>query len=194
MNYPLDLRFKLLAIAAQISVSDASGNLVFYVKQKAFKLKEDITVFADREQSRALFTIKADRMIDWSAKYTLAAAGGASLGTVGRKGMRSLFKALYEISDGQRQVATLKEESAWVRFFDGLFGDLPIIGILSGYLFHPSYLITRSDGTPILRVKKRPALLEGKFVVEQLAAMDPTEETRSVLALLTMLLLERSRG
>ena len=47
MNYPLDLSFKILAIAPQISVSDANGALVLYVKQKAFKLKEDVTIYAD---------------------------------------------------------------------------------------------------------------------------------------------------
>ena len=61
MNFPLELRFKILAIASQIAVRDASGNLLCYVKQKAFKLKEAVTVFGDEEQTRPLYTIKADR-------------------------------------------------------------------------------------------------------------------------------------
>ena len=51
MNYPLQLSFKILAIARQLSVTDTTGRLVFYVKQKAFKLKEAVTVFADAEQT-----------------------------------------------------------------------------------------------------------------------------------------------
>ena len=39
MRFPLDLRFKIVAIAPQISVTDASGALLLYVKQKAFRLK-----------------------------------------------------------------------------------------------------------------------------------------------------------
>ena len=34
--YPLSLSFKLLALAPQITVTDSSGALLFYVKQKAF--------------------------------------------------------------------------------------------------------------------------------------------------------------
>ena len=39
MNYPLHLSFKILALARQLSMTDASGNRIFYVKQKVFKLK-----------------------------------------------------------------------------------------------------------------------------------------------------------
>ena len=71
MNYPIDLSFKLLALASQIYVRDASGNLLGYVKQKMFKLKEDINVFADEGMTKHLFNIKADRVIDFSAKYNI---------------------------------------------------------------------------------------------------------------------------
>ena len=69
MKYPLNLSFKLLAIAQQITGTDAAGQVVFYVKQKAFKLKEAVTVFADVEQTKPMYTIKADRVIDFSARY-----------------------------------------------------------------------------------------------------------------------------
>ena len=52
LAYPLDLRFKLIAIASQIYVRDAAGSLRYYVRQKAFTLKEAVTVFAD--EARAL--------------------------------------------------------------------------------------------------------------------------------------------
>ena len=50
MNYPIELTFKLLALASQIYIRDANGNLMGYVKQKMFKLKEDINIFADENQ------------------------------------------------------------------------------------------------------------------------------------------------
>ncbi len=62
MNYPIDFSFKLLALASQIYVRDASGNMLGYVKQKLFKLKEDINIFADESQTKQLFNIKADRV------------------------------------------------------------------------------------------------------------------------------------
>ena len=39
MNYPLNLTFKIVALAPQLSITDTAGNLHFYVKQKLFKLK-----------------------------------------------------------------------------------------------------------------------------------------------------------
>src|SRR3954468_1128541 len=71
MNFPLELRFKLLAISSQISVRDASGHLLCHVKQKAFKLKEEVTVFGDEAQTRPLYRINADRVIDISAQYQI---------------------------------------------------------------------------------------------------------------------------
>ena len=74
MNFPLDLSFKKVALNPQVSVRDASGNVVLYTKQKAFKLKEAVTVFADEAQTRPLYTINADRVLDFNARYNIAEA------------------------------------------------------------------------------------------------------------------------
>mgnify|MGYP000594785739 CR=1 FL=1 len=55
MNYPLNLSFKIVAIAPQIYVSDAQGGSVCFVKQKLFKLKEDIIVFSDSSKAFDMF-------------------------------------------------------------------------------------------------------------------------------------------
>jgi uncharacterized protein YxjI len=67
MNYPIHFSFKILAIASQIYIRDSSGNLLAYVKQKLFKLKEDINVFGDEGQTQLLYNIKADRVLDFSS-------------------------------------------------------------------------------------------------------------------------------
>jgi len=58
MNYPINFTFKLLALASQIYIRDASGNLLGYVKQKLFKLKEDINIYADENQTRLMFNTR----------------------------------------------------------------------------------------------------------------------------------------
>ncbi len=194
MNYPLDITFKLIAIAQQLSVRDAQGNLIFYVKRKAFKLKEAITVFADEAQMRPLYHLNADRVIDFSARYLFTDHAGNTLGSIKRHGMRSLWKSHYEIEDDQYAPLSLNEESAWIKVFDSLLGELPVVGMLTGYLFHPAYLLSRADGTVLLRMEKQPAFFEGKFRVERRAELAPAEETRALLGLLMMILLERSRG
>jgi len=47
LAYPVKMSFKLLAVAPQISVRDANDTEVMYVKQKLFKLKEEINIFAN---------------------------------------------------------------------------------------------------------------------------------------------------
>jgi hypothetical protein len=184
MNYPIELSFKILALA-----------MLGYVKQKLFKLKEDIQVFTDDSQTNQIFSIRADRVLDFSARYNFTDRNGNLFGSIRRKGMRSLWKAHYEIYDEHdNPVMEINEESAWVKVVDGLIGELPLVGMFSGYFFNPAYLISRTDGTVVARLQKQPAFFEGKFQLTQQAQMDQTEETRVLLSVLTMTLLERSRG
>jgi hypothetical protein len=195
MNFPLDLRFKILAIASQIAVTDAQGQLVFYVKQKAFKLKEAVTVFADESQTRPLYKIVADRILDISARYRIEDQGGAELGILQRRGMRSLWKAHYEIHQGGRQAFLIREENGWVKVLDAIVGGIPILGMFAGYMFNPAYLVSRGEGQPaLLRVAKQPAMLEGKFRIDAVAPAQDQQADLAVLGVLMMLLLERARG
>jgi uncharacterized protein YxjI len=195
MNFPIDLSFKLLALASQIRITDANGQMLGYVKQKLFKLKEDIRVFTDDSQTNQIFGIRADRILDFSAKYNFTDRSGNLLGSIRRRGMRSIWKAHYEIYDErENQVMEIREENGWVKVGDALFGELPIVGMFSGYLFNPAYLISRTDGTVAARMQKQPAFFEGKFRITQQSQMDQTEEMRVLLSVLTMTLLERARG
>lgn len=194
MQFPLDLRFKLLAIASQIYVRDAQGALVCYVRQKAFKLKEAVTVFADEGQTQPLYKIAADRMLDISAQYHVEDMSGRKLGVVKRRGLRSIWRTQYEVSRDGALVFTIQEENPWVKVVDGFFEQIPVLGMLSGYVFHPAYLVNQGTGTTALRVSKQPAMLEGRYRVEALGALGDEDARLAVLSLLMMLLLERSRG
>lgn len=195
MNYPIKLSFKLLAIASQIYVCDANGQLIGYVKQKLLKLKEDINVFADEQQTQHLYKIKADRVIDFSAKYNFSDATGRLLGSIKRKGMRSIFKAHYMIFDSNEiQTMEIHEENGWIKVVDSLLGEVPILGMFTGYFFNPSYIVTRMDGTQVARLKKQPAFMEGIFELEPLVPIPAEDEAELLLSVLTMTLLERNRG
>jgi hypothetical protein len=194
MNFPLDLSFKKIALNPQVKVSDASGGVVLYTKQKAFKLKEAVTIFADEAQTRPLYTINADRVLDFNAKYNIADSFGNSVGAVARKGRKSIWRAEYEVLNGGGPAMTIREENGWVKVGDALFNELPIVGIFSGYVFNPSYLLSNASSAPLMRLAKQPAFMEGKFRIEKLAEMSQEEETRAVLSFLMMVLLERRRG
>lgn len=195
MNYPIDFSFKLLALASQIYVRDASGNMLGYVKQKLFKLKEDINIFADETQTRQLFNIKADRVIDFSARYNFTDASSRQIGGIKRQGMRSIWRANYEIHNAAgQQILKIHEESGWIKVVDALVGEIPIVGMFTGYLFNPAYLVERMDGTVLFRLAKQPAFFEGKFQLTPKAQATQEEETLGMLGCLMMTLLERSRG
>ena len=197
MEFPLQLRFKVVSVAPQVSVTDSTGRLLFYVNQKAFKLKEDVTVSADAEQTQPLYRIKADRIIDISANYHIEDRFGAPVGVVRREGVRSAWSAHYEIHrDGMLQM-TIQEENPWVKLLDGLLEEVPFVGFVSGYFLHPRYLVSRgggADGSGVLRVRKQAAFFEGLYSIERLEPLDERDETLAVLGILMMVLLERSRG
>lgn len=153
------MTFKILALAPQISVSDATGKLVCYVKQKLFKLKESVTVFSDAEMTRPLATIQADRVLDSSALYRFTSAlDQRPLGAVKRRGLKSIWRCQREILDGDRTVMTVHEDNPWIKGADALLMNVPFLGWFAGYVFHPAYTVRRTDGQAVLLLKKcRPS-------------------------------------
>ena len=196
MKFPLTLTFKIVALAPQIYVKDADGNDVCYVRQRLLKLKESVHVFKDRSREEPLCDIKADRIIDFSPVFTFTDPKGRDFGKVRRYGVRSLWKAHYEIlgSNGEDLLMEIHEESPFIKVMDGIFGEIPLVGALGGYFFNPSYLISRPNREPVMRVRKRPAFWEGVFTIDALKETEPVEQLRAVLSVTTMVLLERGRG
>lgn len=194
MQFPLTLSFKLAALNPQVRVVDATGRLVAYAKQKAFKLKEDITIFEDEAQQRPLFRIQADRVLDFGARYAIADPAGSPLGTLERQGARSLWKATYHIldRDGTR-IGLIHEENGWVKLGDALLGELPGVGLLAGYVFNPAYLVD-VRGETAFYLKKQPAFLEGAFTLDLRKDIAPAEQPLLLAGTILAIMLERWRG
>ena len=123
------------------------------------------------------------------------AKSGQSLGSVKRKGMRSLWKAAYQVHDqNDMPLYFISEESAMTRFLDGIFSELPIIGLFSGYVFNPAYQVKDANGNVVMRMKKKPAMWEGVFAMEALTQLPALEQKRLMLSLFMVVVLERMRG
>jgi len=196
LQYPLTLSFKILALASQATMTDAAGRTVLYTKQKLLKFREHVEIFTDSSRATRLADIKANKIIDWSARYTSTDAGGKEIGSVGRRGWRSMWRAHYEAFNPGDNTPdfSIREENAGAKVADAFLSQLPIIGMLSGYLFHPRYLAARSDGAPVMRLTKEAAFFEGKFRIDKVGELSPREEMNLLLAYLMLVLLERSRG
>ena len=122
--------FKLFGAA--FHVYDPAGNVVLYCKMKAFKLKEDLRLYAGEAMETPLMAIKARQIIDFSASYdvidltagsskgvpaggTLEYAsnseGGLKVGALRRKGLKSMIRDSWEIlgtDDGV--IGTVRED------------------------------------------------------------------------------------
>ena len=193
--YPLTLTFKFLTISSYIRVVDATGKLVSYAKQRAFRLKEDVTIYADETQTRPLYHIKADQIFDIGATYRVSTADGRPLGAVRQRGMRTLWSATYDILDETGSaIGLIHEQDPWVKVIDGLIGGIPFVGFVIQQWINPTYLIDGSDGATLLRMRKRPSLIERRFLVEQAAPLPSRLEPLALPAALMVVLLERGRG
>ena len=196
IEYPLTLSFKVLALASQATVTDAAGRTVLYTKQKMFKFREHVEIWTDPSQGTRLAEIKANKVIDWSARYFSTDAQGGEIGSVGRRGWRSMWKAHYEtFNPGDSSPDfSIKEENAWTKVADSFLSEIPIIGMFSGYFLHPSYLATRANGSPAMRMTKQAAFWEGRFRIDKLGEMTAREELNLFLSFMMLVMLERQRG
>jgi uncharacterized protein YxjI len=89
------------------------GNLRFFVKMKAFRLKEDITVFADESQTRPILKIKARSIMDFSSAYDVTdVATGEVVGACKREGLKSMLRDEWTIMGPEdAYIGNLQEDS-----------------------------------------------------------------------------------
>lgn len=196
LNYPLDFKFKISTLSSDFNITDRNGNYVAYVRQKMFKLKEDVVVFNDESKSRELFRIKADRWLDFNSSYSMTSLqDGKNFGRMARKGMRSFLKATYNVIDENgKERFTITEDNGWIKFFDGLVSEIPVVGMFTGYFLNPSYSVKDSSGKVYFQLKKMPSFIGRRFQLDRKVDIDDEDESLVILSLLMMVLLERSRG
>lgn len=196
LQFPINFVFNIGTLANDFTATDAKGQTIAYVRQKMFKLKEDIIIFDNENKTKENFRIRADKWIDFSTAYSITdSTTNKELGKVARKGWRSIWKASYELIDqNQKLQYRIKEENAWVKVMDGIVSEIPIIGAFTGYFFNPTYIVTNLKDEIIVRLKKEPSFWGKKFKIEKVKTIDNDDDQRIVLGLMMMILLERRRG
>ena len=196
LNYPLDFKFKITTLSSDFNITDRNGNYVAYVRQKMFKLKEDVIVFNDETKSQELFRIKANQWIDFNASYAITdLQSGKIFGNLSRRGMRSLWKSQYDIADETSATKyQINEDNGWIKVLDGIIGEIPLVGMLTGYFLNPSYTVKDHAGKEYFKLKKMPSLFGRRFQLDRIIDIDDKDESLVVLSFLMMVLLERDRG
>ncbi len=195
LKFPLHFKFRVSTLANDFIATDDTGSTVGYVRQKLFKLKEKVLVYNDITKDRVIYTIKADRWLDFRAAYSFFDENEHEFGKVVRKGFRSIWKAEYAVIDqyGNPQY-TIKEENAWVKVIDSLIGEIPILGMFTGYFANPTYILTDNSFQEIVKLKKEPSFFGRNFTVNKVGSMKDDDDDRIMLSLMMMILLERRRG
>lgn len=196
LDFPLDFLFKITTLSNDFLVKDRNQNVRAYVRQKMFRLKENVLVYSDESKKNELYQIKADRWIDFNALYSiLDVASNEPLGSIGRKGMKSFWKASYSIFNTEKQVVfEVKEENPWAKVGDSVLGELPVISFFTGYLFHPKYGIKNANGELFARLSKVQSFFGRKFKLEQIGELSSEDKTLVMLSVMMMVLIERQRG
>ncbi|HNW91945.1 MAG TPA: hypothetical protein PKM88_03435 [bacterium] len=102
---------KLLGGAFHIYAPD--GSLALYSELKAFKLKEDIRLFADEAKTTEVVRISARSVIDFGATYDVFdGASNTKLGALRRKGLKSIVRDSWVILDANDQeIGSIAEDS-----------------------------------------------------------------------------------
>lgn len=195
LQYPLDFTFKITTLANDFTINDRTGTSLAYVRSKIFKLKDSVQVFQDTSKQKVIYNINANQWIDFNASFKITEPDGDNIGSIARKGMRSLWKSTYNVIDKQdQQLFTITEENAWTKFWDSMVGEIPIVGMFTGYFLNPKYIVKDKNDTIIFRLKKMPSLFGRRFQLDRLVDIPDDQETLCVLSLMMMVLLERARG
>ncbi len=142
------LRRKVFSfLGAKFHLYDSEGKVVGFCKQKAFKLKEDIRVYTDDSMSAELLRIAATKVIDFGASYTISLPDGSPLGSLRRKGLKSLLRDTWVVFDASgSQVATLTEDS-------GMFAILRRAVDLFALIVPQKFVLIRDGGEPVATLR-----------------------------------------
>jgi hypothetical protein len=153
-----------------------------------------VRVYKEEDQQDLLFRIKADRVVDFGAGYAISGPDGRPLGAVKQRGVRSLWKGTYDVSDALgKSIAVIHEENPFVKVLDSLAEAIPFADALGGLFFNPAYLVDLR-GESVLRIKKERSVFESRFRLDRLGDYSEEDEELLLASLIMTLLLERDRG
>ena len=178
---------KFWALAGQVHVFDEKDNLLCYVRQKLFKLREDITVYGDESMNEPVLSIKARQIVDFAAAYDIVdVTTNEKVGALKRKGMKSIIKDEWMIMDTKDNViASLGEESTGGALASRAINLIP-----------QTYVIKMGpDNKIIARFKQKFAIAVHKFDIEFFDGESIIVDRRLAIgALILLLLIEGRQG
>lgn len=113
--------------------NDEEGELVAFVQQKMFALKEDLRFYADDQKAQELFRVKARARFDPTGRYKITDADGTEIGELAKAFRRSIARSTWRIyaPGGEEEIMWATERSLFrslLRRLLSLGGFIPIVG------------------------------------------------------------------
>ena len=178
------LRRQVFALAGKFRVYDPSEHLVLFSEQKMFRLREDIRIYSDESKTQEVLTIQARNIIDFSAAYdVMDSMTGEKVGTLRRKGWRSMLRDEWEVLDASDQVrGMLFEDSMQLALLRRL---------LLGSLLPQNYDLTLGE-TRVADLRQRFNLF--RYELDLDFSMDPTRTLDRRLGIAAGILLATVEG
>lgn len=129
------LKRQVFALTGKLRFYNPQEQVVLYVEQKMFRLREDIRVYSDESKSQEILLIQARKIIDFNTAYdVIDSASGQKLGTLRRRGWKSMTRDEWEVLDLNDQVVGM--------LFEDSVGMALLRRLLLGSLLPQNYDIT----------------------------------------------------
>jgi uncharacterized protein YxjI len=104
----------------------AGPTLVAFVRQKRMAIKEDIRFFADENEARELWRIKARSLMEFGGRYDVTTPEGETIGVLGKVFGKSLLRSTWSIMDANEQeLAIAKERSVPIAILRRVIDAVP---------------------------------------------------------------------
>jgi hypothetical protein len=119
LQFPLDFKFHIATISNDFSVTEATGQSVYYVREKMFTLKDKIKVYGDSNKSELLYELTSNRLIDFQQTFTITDKNGNIVGKARRKTLQSFWTATFHIIRCAGQPSFHHQRAKWSHSYAG---------------------------------------------------------------------------
>lgn len=171
----------ILSFTRHYKVFGPDGDLAMYAEQPWFSLRQELIVYADEAQLRPLFVIRSRRLAAINREHdVLDANGGARLGCLRTRGIRSLFRDTWDILGPDDRPAGLMEET----------GNALLRRV---FRFLPGQHRIELGGRDVAHVQQVFRLLAREFFVDIRQIDDPIDPRLAVACALVAILADLRR-
>jgi uncharacterized protein YxjI len=158
------LKRQIFALTGKLRFYNPQEQLVLYVEQKMFRLREDIRVYGDENKSQEVLLIQARNIVDFNAAYdVIDVAFNQKIGTLRRRGWRSMMRDEWEVLDTNDQVTGM--------LFEDSVRQALLRRLLLGSLLPQNYDMTLGE-TRVADLRQRFNLFAYQMDID--FTMDPT--------------------